>query len=101
MFNIKNYSLGFDIYGLLLLLTVMLPNFVWFVVPVVNDVLRTESVTPHLDAMASVFQIVLVAALCIVINKHRRVPMRKAAFRGIAILVALYYLCLLYTSRCV
>lgn len=92
MFNIKNYSLGFDIYGLLLFLVIMLPNFVWFAVPAANDVLRTGSVTPHVDAIASVFQIMLVAALCIVINKHRRVPMRKAAFRGIAILIALYYL---------
>ena len=92
MFNIKNYSLGFDIYGLLLFLVIMLPNFVWFAVPAANDVLRTGSVTPHVDATASFFQIMLVAALCIVINKHRQVPMRKAAFRGIAILIALYYL---------
>lgn len=92
LFNVKNYSLGFDICGLLLFLAVMLPNFVWFAVPAANDVLRNGSVTPHVDMIASVFQIVMVAALCIVINKHRRKPMAKAALRGIVILIVLYYL---------
>lgn len=50
---------------------VMLPNFIWFAVPAPNDVLRTESATPIIDAIASVCQVLTVACLCFVINKER------------------------------
>jgi hypothetical protein len=46
---LKPYRFGFDIWGLLLFLLVMLPNFIWFAVPAPNDVLRAESVTPITD----------------------------------------------------
>ena len=42
---LKNYRIGFDWIGLILFLIIMIPNFIWFVVPAPNDVLRTESVT--------------------------------------------------------
>lgn len=41
----KNFKLGFDIGGLLLFGVIMIPNFIWFIVPAPNDILRTESVT--------------------------------------------------------
>ena len=65
----------------------MLPNFIWFAVPAVNDVLREKSVTPFVDMIASVFQVVMIVALCIIINKYRQKPMKKvipfALFAGI------------------
>lgn len=67
----KRYTLGFDFWGLLLFLLVMLPNIVWFAVPAPEDVLRTESVTPVIDAVASVLQILTVAGICFVVNKAR------------------------------
>lgn len=67
----NKYRFGFDIAGLLLFLLLMLPNFIWFAFPAPNDVLRSESVTPIVDAVASVFQILTVACLCFVINKER------------------------------
>ena len=65
------YKFGFDVSGLILFLLVMLPNFIWFAVPAPNDVLRTESVTPMVDAVASVCQVLTVACLCFVINNKR------------------------------
>ena len=65
------YKFGFDVSGLILFLLVMLPNFIWFAVPAPNDVLRTESATPIIDAIASVCQVMTVACLCFVINKER------------------------------
>ena len=67
----SKYRFGFDIWGLILFLMVMLPNFIWFAVPAPNDVLRTESATPIIDAIASVCQVLTVACLCFVINKER------------------------------
>lgn len=69
---IKKYELCFDVYGLLLFLIIMIPNFIWFAIPAPNDVLRTDSVTGILDTVASVCQVLMVAALCICRNKESK-----------------------------
>lgn len=66
---IKNYKLGVDIYSLLLFLIIMLPNFIWFALPAPNDILRTDSVTPIVDAIGSFCQIFFIIALCILQRK--------------------------------
>ena len=66
---LKKYKMGFNIWGLILFLIIMIPNFYWFKVPAPNDVLRTESVTEKLDIIASVCQVLMLTALCI--NKYR------------------------------
>ncbi len=58
---LKQYRFGFDPWGLLLFLLVMLPNFIWFAVPAPNDILRADSATPVVDAIGSVFQVLTVA----------------------------------------
>lgn len=69
MVMLKKYRFGFDIFGLILFLLVMIPNFIWFAVPAPNDVLRTESITPIIDVIGSVSQVVFIAAICILIRK--------------------------------
>lgn len=66
---LKQYRFAFDPWGLLLFLLVMLPNFIWFAVPAPNDILRADSVTPVVDTIGSVFQVLTVACLCFVIHK--------------------------------
>ena len=78
---LDQYRFGFDVWGLILFLLVMLPNFIWFAVPAPNDVLRTESIMPIVDMVASVCQILTIACLCFVINKERR----KLRFSPLAI----------------
>ena len=53
----SRYRFGFDFWGLLLFLLVMLPNFIWFAFPAPDAILRTESVTPVVDIIGSVFQV--------------------------------------------
>jgi hypothetical protein len=65
------YKFGFDVAGLILFLLVMVPTFIWIVVPAPNDILRAESVTPIVDAIGFVCQILCIASLCIIINKER------------------------------
>lgn len=65
---LKEYKFGFNIYGLLLFLIIMIPNFIWFAVPAPNDVLRTESITEVIDIIASVCQVLMVITLCIFVN---------------------------------
>lgn len=86
------YKFGFDVSGLILFLLVMLPNFIWFAVPAPNDVLRTESVTPAVDVVASVCQVLTVACLCFVIHKERS-KLRFSPLVIVAVIcVVVYYL---------
>lgn len=91
MWNRKNYRLGFDGWGLGLFLLIMLPNFVWFALPAPNDVLRNESATPLLDSIAQVFQIVMAAALCAVVNTARGKPIKRGYLAGTAACAAVYF----------
>ena len=92
MTPLKQYRFGFDPWGLLLFLFVMLPNFIWFAVPAPNDILRTDSATPVVDAIGSVFQVLTVACLCFVINKERD-KLRFTPLVVIAIIcIAVYYI---------
>ena len=69
---LKKYKLGFDIWGALLFLIIMVPNFIWFVVPAPNDILRADSITKTLDTVASVCQVLMIIVLCILINRERK-----------------------------
>ena len=89
---LSKYRFGFDVWGLILFLLVMLPNFIWFAVPAPNDVLRAKSSTPIFDAIASVCQILTVACLCFVINKERS-KLRFSPLVIVAVIcVVVYYL---------
>ena len=69
----QTYKFGFDVWGLLLFLIIMIPNFIWFKFPAQNDILRRVSSTPNIDYIVSICQVLMVLALCIVINfKHKQ-----------------------------
>lgn len=68
----KKYKIGFDIWGLIIFLIIMLPNFIWFAVPAPNDILRTESVTVVIDAIGSICQVLIAFSLCAFINSERK-----------------------------
>lgn len=89
---IKNYRFGIEIWGLLLFLLIMVPNFIWFAVPAPNDILRSESVTPQIDMLGSFCQVIFVATLCMV--KRKAVEKLKVSPLIIMVLVsvALYFI---------
>ena len=90
--KLQNYRFGFDFWGLLLFLLVMLPNFIWFAVPAPNDVLRTDSITPVVDIIASVCQVLTIACLCFLINEERGKLRFSPLVIAAVICVAIYYL---------
>lgn len=69
---IKKYKIGFDIWGLMAFIFIMIPNFIWFAVPAPNDILREESITKIIDVIASICQVLMVISLCIFINQDRK-----------------------------
>lgn len=68
---LKKYKMGLDIWGLVVFLIIMIPNFIWSAVPAPNDILRTESVTKVIDAIGSIAQVAMIFALCAFINNER------------------------------
>lgn len=89
---LKEYRFGFDFWGLFLFLLVMLPNFIWFSVPAPNDVLRADSVTPVMDVIASVCQVLTVVCLCFLINEERGKLRFSPLVIAAVVSVAVYYL---------
>ena len=68
---LKKYKMGFDIWALVLFVVIMIPNIIWFAIPAPNDILRTESITKILDAIASISHVVMLVAFCVFINRGR------------------------------
>lgn len=97
---LKNYRMGFDVWGLMLFLAVMIPNIIWFAVPAPNDVLRAESATQAVDMIASVCQVLMVFSLCAFINTKRKKLALTPVIGTSAACVILYYVCwaLYYTG---
>ena len=89
---LNKYRFGFDVWGLILFLFVMLPNFIWFAVPAPNDVLRAESATQIIDAIASVCQVLTIACLCFVINKERNKLRFSPLVIAAVVCVLIYYI---------
>ena len=94
---LKKYRFGFDIFGLILFLLVMIPNFIWFAVPAPNDVLRTESITPIIDVIGSVAQVVFIAAICILIRKDvDKIRLSKLIILSLAMVITYFVGWILY-----
>lgn len=87
---LKKYKFGFDIWGLLLFLIIMIPNFIWFAIPAPNDVLRADSVTEMLDTIASICQVLMVISLCIFVNR------KSSKFCITPLIILVIICCLLY-----
>lgn len=68
----KKYKIGFDIGGLIIFLIIMMLNFLWFLVPSPNDILRVDSVTVVVDTIASICQVLMIISLCVFIDQDRR-----------------------------
>ena len=85
---LKNCKLSFEIWGLLLFLIVMIPNFIWFAIPAPNDILRAKSITEMVDTVASVCQILMIVAICIFRNRESK----KLCITPHIIMVAICYL---------
>lgn len=88
----EKYKFGFQIWGLVLFLIVMIPNFIWFAIPAPNDVLRATSITPIVDMVASVFQVIMIILLCAIVNKNAiKLCLSKWIFMCL-ICLALYFI---------
>lgn len=90
---VKTTGMGFDAWALALFAAIMLPNIFWLAVPAPIDVLRVDSVTECLDAVASVLQIAMLAALCLLKSGDAEGKPLSALVAATGICVLIYYIC--------
>ena len=69
---LKKYKLSFELWGLLIFLIIMIPNFIWFAIPAPNDILRANSITETIDTIASVCQVLMIVVLCFFKNNESK-----------------------------
>lgn len=89
----KKYRFGFYIWGLVLFLAIMVPNFIWFAVPAPHDILRQPSVTPAMDTIASACQVLMAAALCLLKRNESQRLKKSPLLLSCLISCLLYYGC--------
>ncbi len=87
------YRFGFEPWGLVLFLLIMLPNIIWFILPAPNDILRAESVTPIVDSVGMVCQVAMVAALCVVLNVNYKKRGMTILLGACLLSAAVYFVC--------
>lgn len=86
----KSIDLVLIFLGLALFFLIMIPNFIWLAIPAQHDILRVESITPIVDTIASIAQVIMIICLCILKNKE------KEKTRKINLIIAMMFCCLLY-----
>ena len=90
MWKLKNYRIYPELWGIALFLSIMLPNFMWMLLPAPVDILRRGTQTPLLDQLISVIQVLMVAATCFLINRTYHPPVEQKNLIGICLSVFLY-----------
>ncbi|RCW76916.1 hypothetical protein [Saliterribacillus persicus] len=65
----KGYTFSFNRMALLIFFIIMIPNFYWFIVSAPNDILKSDSVTPIIDTIATITQILMIFGLAFIRNK--------------------------------
>ncbi len=89
---LKKYRLSFEVGGLLIFILVMIPNFIWFIIPAPNDILRANSITETTDIIASVCQVLMIAALCFCRNSKSKKLRLTPYIISMAACCILYYI---------
>lgn len=88
---LKKYRLGFDLFGLILFIAIMIPNMIWFIVPAPKDILRNESVTLVVDLIASIGQVIMITVLCIVKRTDLPRPSMRSRWFVLCLISCLFY----------
>jgi len=89
----KSFKFGFNLSAVVVFALIMLPNIIWFFVPAQNDILRSESSTQVLDVFVTVFQVIMLAVLCLIKNVNAR-KIKISLFIILSVAFGLlYYVC--------
>lgn len=88
----KNYRFGFSLKGFLAFMLVTIPNFIWMLVPPVNNELSENNGVFPFDMIQSISQVLMIALLIILVRKENKVQSRARLYIGLgAFMLVGYY----------
>lgn len=85
------YRWGIDFSSIVIFLLVMIPNVIWFAIPAPHDILRRDSLTPNLDVLASVLQILMIASLCLLVTDEQDKVIKQSEWYSIGLMIGIYW----------
>ncbi len=97
---LKKYKFGIDVWAIWLFAVIMLPNIIWALSDLPNDVLKRETLTPVLDNIMTISQVLMILALCFIKNSETQnrpikssLPAISAAFCMLYYSAWIFYFC--------
>ena len=69
---LKKYKFGIDAWAIWLIAVIMLPNIIWALSNLPDDILKRETLTPSLDNVMTISQVIMILALCFIRNKETK-----------------------------
>ena len=93
MWKLKNYRLGFDWHGLLMVVSFILPYVIWIFIPTKDEVLREGSKTVIIDIIKVATELIMIFLTMFIINETRNKKVMKLFMYILLIPKAFYYIC--------
>lgn len=88
---LKKYKFGIDVWAIWLIAVIMLPNIIWALSSLPNDILKRETLTPVLDNIMTIAQVLMILALCLIRNKDTQNRPIKSSLPAISVAMCMIY----------
>lgn len=88
---LKKYKFGIDTWAIWLFAVIMLPNIIWALSDLPNDILKSETLTPVLDNIMTIAQVLAILSLCLIKNRETQNRPIKSSLPAISVAVCMLY----------
>ena len=88
---LKKYKFGIDAWAIWFIAAIMLPNIIWALSNLPNDILKNETLTPVLDNIMTIAQVLMIVSLCLIRNKETQNRPIKSSFPAISAAFCMFY----------
>lgn len=88
---LKKYKFGIDTWAIWIIAVIMLPNIIWALSDLPNDILKRETLTPVLDNIMTISQVMMILALCFIRNKETQNRPIKSSLPAISVAICMLY----------
>lgn len=88
---LKKYKFGIDTWAIWIIAVIMLPNIIWALSDLPDDILKRETLTPSLDNVMTISQVIMILALCFIRNKETKNLSMMNSLPAISIAMCMFY----------
>lgn len=88
---LKKYKFGIDTWAIWIIAVIMLPNIIWALSDLPDDILKRETLTPSLDNVMTISQVLMILALCLIRNKETKSLSMMNSLPAISVAMCMLY----------